>query len=320
MRWRTYLRPAAAMLAMAIFLFAGQDYLKELDRIGGAWWPAVLGVAVVHTLTLWLQGLTTKWGLDAFDRSITAKESFSIFVLSSYTNLLLPRSGLGATAAYLHKVKKCSLVDYGSVVLVNGILFVMACSGVCCAMLIIGWLWHGVETPIWLAIGVSAFFVLSVLVSVARWGFLEKYTGPGHLLVTRVNHATSRLAKSGSRRVLGLGTAHVALAFLRAIRFHFAFLALGLEVPFFGVLFASLLGDLAFVIAITPSALGFREAAVALSAAHLGIPVSLALSAAVLDRLVFSLTVVCISQIVIVFGIGQAGVGSGHKGSMESSS
>jgi uncharacterized membrane protein YbhN (UPF0104 family) len=320
MQWKTYLRPAAAMLAMAVFLFFGQDYLKELDRIGSAWWPAVLGIAIVHTLTLWLQGLTTKWGLDAFDRSITATESFSIFVLSSYANLLLPRSGLGATAAYLHKVKKCSLVDYGSVVLVNGILFVMACSGVCCILLIIGWLSHGVATPIWLTIGVSLFFVLSVIASVARWGFFGRYKGPGHSLITRLNHATCRLANSGSRRMFGLGAAHIALAFLRAIRFQFAFLALGLDVPFFGVLFASVLGDLAFVIAFTPSALGFREAAVALSAAHLGIPVSLALSAAVLDRLVFSLTVVAISQIVLALGIGQAEVGSTKPGSMESSS
>lgn len=315
-----YVRPALAMLAIMAFVLVGSDHLKEISRITNAWWPGVLGIVIVHTLTLWLQGLTTKWGLDAFDRSISAKESFGIFVLSSYTNLLLPRSGLGATAAYLHKVKQCSLIDYSTVVLVNSLLFVMACSAAGGVILGCQWLGQGIASPLWLQVAVSVFFVMSVLALVMRWNFLDQYTGPGHSLIARLNHATQRLYRSGDRTMLRLGLAHVTLVFLRAIRFQFAFWALGLNAPFLGVLFASVLGDLTFVIAFTPSALGFREAAVAMSAAQLGLPVSLALSVAVLDRLVFSLTVVCIAQFVIVCGIGPSGVGSSHAGSVESSS
>jgi len=320
MRWKAYFRPVLAMISMGVFLFVGRDYLKELGSIADVWWPAIFAGAAVHTMTLWLQGLTIKWGVEAFDRSITSTESFGIFTLSSYTNLLLPRSGLGATAAYLHKVKKCSLIDYGSIVVANSLLFVMMCSGTSCLILMVNWFGDGVASPIWLTVGVSLFFVASVAALVFSRDFLQGYKWLGHSLITRLNHGMTRLSRSQDNRMTRLGLAHLVLVFLRAARFQFAFWALGIDVTFFAVLFASVLGDLAFVIALTPSALGFREAAVALSVSQLGIPVSVALSAAVLDRLVFSVTVVCISQVVIACGIGRAGTRSTQTQSVESSS
>ena len=304
-------RLVLALLAIGCFLYIGRNYLDQLHRITDAHLAAVGCMALVHLLTLWLQGLTVKWGLDAFEKSISGTESFVLYVISSYANLLLPRSGVGTTAVYLNRVHKSSLIDYSSVVLVNGALFVLACSAVAGVYLGIDWLADGNPLPIWLATSILGLLIASVLAVVIDWRFLNRYQGPASGLIKKLNHAMTQLRASPTRSISRMALAHFVLVFLRALRLYFAFWALGISMPFFGVLLMSVLGDLAFVFAITPGAVGFREAAIALAATRLGVPVSLALSVAVLDRLIFSLTVVITSQVLIAGGIQGSGSGSG---------
>ena len=302
MNRKRYWRFVLGLIAIACFLYVGRNYLDQLHRIQEAHLAGIVGIVVVHLLTLWLQGLTLKWGLDSFEKTISQKESFVLFIISSYANLLLPRSGVGTTAVYLNRVRKSSMVDYSSVVVVNAALFVLACSAIGCLLFGFDWVAQPKMPPLWLVIGMPGMLLASLLALAIRWSFLEKYRGPGHSLAHRLNHAMQRLSASNSNSIYRMGMAHFVLVFMRALRLHFAFWALGLEVSFFAVLLTSVLGDLAFVIAITPGALGFREAAVAIAATRLGIPVPLALSVAILDRLVFSMTVVVVAQILIALG------------------
>jgi len=307
------IRIALALAAIACFLYVGRNYLDQLHRIVDANLAGICGIVIVHLLTLWLQGLTLKWGLDSFDQSISGKESFVLFIISSYANLLLPRSGVGTTALYLNRVRKSSLVDYSSVVVVNATLFVLACSAVACLVFGIDWSAQQTMPALWLVIGLPTMLLISFAALTINWNFLQRYRGPGHSLVHRLNHAMNRLSQSDCRSIYRMGLAHFVLVFMRALRLYFAFWALGLDVSFFAVLLTSVLGDLAFVIAITPGALGFREAAVAIAATRLGIPVPLALSVAILDRLVFSSTVVVTAQLLIASGLTKQGAGSANR-------
>ncbi len=297
---RRYIRWVLAAIVLSGMLYLGRDYLGEWHRIRDANLAGVLGIATVHLLTLWLQGLTVKWGLDSFDRSISQKESFVLFVVASYANLFLPRSGVGATALYLKRSGKSNLIDYSSVVLMSSVLFVFTCSGVACLSVGLDWLAQQTMPPIWLLCGLPALWLGSGLALTMRGVRFTHYRGPGSSLIQRLVNARTRMSASNSLWRMGLG--HLVLVFLRALRLYCAFWALQIEASFFAVLLTSLLGDLAFIFAVTPGALGFREAAIGVAAYRLGIPVSAAISVALLDRLVYSLTVVIAANGLLALG------------------
>ena len=84
---------------------------------------------------------------------------------------------------------------------------------------------------------------------------------------------------------------------LYTLRLKLAFMAMDVEVSFLGVVVATMLGALAMLVSITPAGLGFREAAIAYSATMIGCSPSVAVAAAVLDRLVMTVCVVILAQV-----------------------
>jgi uncharacterized membrane protein YbhN (UPF0104 family) len=75
-----------------------------------------------------------------------------------------------------------------------------------------------------------------------------------------------------------------------------AFQAASVPVSWWGTLIASTASDLMFVVSITPGAIGLREAAIALLARKLGTTTDVALTVAIIDRLVFSMTICVLAQ------------------------
>ncbi len=295
---RRWLKITLAFVALAVFAYVGRSYFGDMHRITDAHWLGVLGIALIHVLTLALQGWTFKCGLDALGESISDKESFHWSVFSSYANLLVPRSGFGTLALYLKKIRNTALADFGSVLLINAALFAFSAAAAAVIVLAIsGWA-TGHHAPGWLLSGLTVLLVISGLAVSARWTIVELYRGPGCGFLHRLGRASAKLVASGN--VWRLGVLHVTMMLLRAWRLQIAFWALSIDVNFSGVLLASVLGDLAFVIAVTPTALGFREAAIAFAAAQLGTSTSLAVSTAVFDRLVFSLTVVVVAKVLVI--------------------
>ena len=90
---------------------------------------------------------------------------------------------------------------------------------------------------------------------------------------------------------------HTVMFLLRALRIQLCFRAVGVQVPYWGAFAASLLADLALLIAITPSALGFREAALVYAARVMGTTGDVALAAAILDRLISTACNIVVGQI-----------------------
>ena len=75
------------------------------------------------------------------------------------------------------------------------------------------------------------------------------------------------------------------------------FKALGEPVGLSEVLMISLLADLMFLVSITPSAIGLREAVIALGGTLLGVDPAVAVAAAILDRIVTTIMVVLLAQL-----------------------
>lgn len=297
-------RVIISLVALGCFLWIGKDYLGQLEKIAQANWAAVCLAGLIHIAILWMQSLTIKWGLDTVNQPINTRESFVLFSLASYANLLIPKSGIGTTAAYLKSRRKTPISEFGSIVMFNIALFVMACSAFGCAVLLIDWVTTREIPALWMAFGIPLLFLISLLSVSVRWSMPNWYQYPGRAFLERFLKANNLLV--GSTGLLKIGGMHFVLVLMRAIRLYVAFFAMGLDVAFLPVLLTSILGDLAFVVAVTPSAIGFREAAVGLVAAKLGVSIPLALSAAILDRLVFTLATVLLAQFLILFVVGKS--------------
>ena len=312
-----YLKLTLAIAALVVFFFVGRHYLTELPRIveASAW--GVVAIAFIHTLTLWLQGQSILIGLKPFDlgepakakqvscaaERISSEKCFGLTVLGSYTNLLLPRTGIATTAAYLKYKCSVSFADFAAVTFYNGILFVFCGSAISIVAmhLHVGVHWLA---EAWLFAALYALLLFSAIAAVFKWRFgARELGGIGWIknAFRKLQHSSAHIAQSKFAGQLLL--LNFAMAALRALRLGVACWAMGLEVSPLGVVLASALGDVIFVFSITPAALGFRECAIAFSASAMGISPELAISVAVFDRLAFSGTVVLLAQAVIAMGI-----------------
>lgn len=317
------LKSVLALIALALFLVVGREYAGELPRIWQASFVGIGAIAVIHSVTLWLNGQAIAVGLRAFrcqetqrtqvvegSRAGEAKAGtyFSLSVLGSYANLLLPRSGIATTAAFLKCNCGVGLADFGAVTFYNGILFVF--SGSALALLTLHlYLGREWQNEVLLFAVLYSLFLASALASTFDWKKLRLGRSGSRVPswierpFNKLQYASANLVQS---RFSGeLIVIQFAMAGLRALRLGVACWALGVAVDPLGVLLASALGDVIFVFAITPAALGFRELAIAFSASAMGITPETALSIAVFDRLVFSGTVVLLAQGLIAFAIGK---------------
>ena len=81
------------------------------------------------------------------------------------------------------------------------------------------------------------------------------------------------------------------------MRLALAFHAIDVTPALAGLVLASLLGDLMFMLALTPGALGLREAAIVYGARIAGVTPEASLAAALLDRLVMTLVLLVLAQV-----------------------
>ena len=294
---------ALAVVALLGFVYLGRHYFSELSRISEARLAGLLAIALIHVFTLWLQGCTLRCGLQPFGNHITGKQGFALSVMGSYANLLLPRSGIAATAAFLKQQCQTKLIDFSSIVLYNGGLFVLSSSLLACGVVAWDWSVSGVRPEFWLLCGLPALALISAAGVLIKWQVPAGYQGWGSAGLHKLCHASQQL--SHSKNFWSLVGLNLLMTVSRAARLYAAFWALAVDVHPLGVLLASALGDLAFVFAVTPAALGFREAAITFSAGAMATTSSLALSVALFDRLVFSATVVILAQFIVTWVVSQ---------------
>ena len=299
-----HLKLLAGAIALAGFLYVGRFYWSEIGRLRGARPLGVAGMVLIHGCILYLQGMTLRLGLARFDNRITGVEGLALSTVGSYANLLIPRSGIATTAAFLKHKCGTPLLDFSSIVLFNAALFVCCSSLVGTAALGAAWTLGAPPAP-WMLIALPLATAVSFFAVSVKWRVPCGYNGPASSLLRRFCRASEQLASS--RSMWALAAINLTLTLARAARLYVAFWTLSIDVSPLGVLLASALGDLVFIFAITPAALGFREAAITCSAGAMGTSTALALSVAVFDRLTFSVTVIVLAQIFISYFVSLGG-------------
>ena len=290
-------RLTVAAVILAALLVAGRRFYDELYRLGDAPPLLVGAVAVLWLASRYPAAEIMRISLRALGHRIGRYEAFMLQMVQSYGNLLLPRAGIGMPALYLKLRHGTPVADLGAVQVLPMTLvqvFTIGVTGLACqaAMLTPG----GAEPDRAMAVAfavVAAACAAPLMVPVPK-GQL----GRGRLgaFLARLVGAWDKLGRS--RALLGrVVLTQVAMLFVRALRMFVCFRAVGVQVPYSGALAASLLADLAFIFAVTPSGLGFREAAVVYAARVVGTTGDIALAAAVLDRLVGTACTVLVGQV-----------------------
>lgn len=285
-----------AVGTIAVLAYFGRKYFGELPRLREASIPALVGVLLLYLLMRFVHSEVVRLTLARLGHHVGRYETFMLNMLMSYTNLLIPRAGLGAPALYLNLKYRVSYLDYLSVVIVNVVLQLL-CGGVSGLACLTGiWVWRGI--PVDRAVG-GLFLVTMIFGLVAatvRFAPPESWQGRFARFVRRLNDSWRllRVDRSVIAQTLAL---QFLILLLRAARLQLAFLSMGEPVHFGGSFIASLLADFTLLVSITPSAMGLREWAIIYGSDLLGTAPSVALSAAILDRVVWTIGVIVVAQI-----------------------
>lgn len=296
-RW---LRAGVSIAAVALFAWLSRGYWGEIDRLKQLplWLVPIL--AALYLAMRWLNGLAMRAALVALGHRITVYEAFMLAVLTTYGNLLVPRAGLGVPAIYLRATRGISYTDFTTQAVVVTIVqtAVLGAAGLACVIAIsvmtaraTDWLIGSIFLGAMLA-GLGVLVVKPLRQVQDRTGLLARIRA----VLARASVAWHTVGRS-PKAVLAIILLDLPMLVLRAVRLQLVFWAVGAEVDFLATFVASALADVMFLVSLTPSGLGFREAAITYSATLLGVTPAVALSVSVIDRLIWTAAVVLVAQV-----------------------
>jgi len=302
--WLNPLRNLAMLLLLALLVWLGFRHAGELDRLASAdpLWVAGMALSVVAVRVIFSE--LTRHTLAALGHRIGSFEIFALTVLSAVPNLLVPRSGFGALGMALRARHGVPLATSGSLLLPLTVLdlLVVAALGLAVQAMQIGF-----ERPHSGLIAVT-FAAVFAAAGVALFLRVQVPFAPPVLarFLANLGNAWRRLRRDRGFALRAIAML-LAITSLRALRLELAFGALDVSPHLPGLLLASLLGDVMFMLALTPGALGLREAAIVYCAQLMGVTPAASLAAAVLDRLVMTLVILVTAQLSAWKLFGRAG-------------
>jgi uncharacterized membrane protein YbhN (UPF0104 family) len=302
------IRLLLAAVILALFVFAGMKVLSDprflevfadLKHTNPVWIAAIAGVYLASSF---LNAALTRIVVNRLDYRVTVSQAFAAFMVRIYGNLLIAKAGIGMSAAFMRVRYGVRIADFGSM-LVGVTILQFLCIGLwglagqvlllSFAGVPLDWLIAG--TFAGCAVGSTACLLVPAgIFRFMPWriaGFLRKIdAGIGQV-------------RSGSRRaagILALMALQSAVIALRAVRLWLAFAAVGMEVAPVGLFVSSLLGDIGLLIGVTPMGIGFREAAIGYSARLVGAAVPTAVAVTLVDRVIWSVTVLVVAQFILL--------------------
>jgi uncharacterized membrane protein YbhN (UPF0104 family) len=290
------IRLLIGLVVLGMLAYFARSYLGELRRLPSVSPAFVAAILALYLVMRVLNGLMMKLALSPLGYVVSVKEASMLAILTTYANLLLPRAGLGLPAIYLKTKRGVSYADFTSQAMIVTTLQ-MGCIGAC--GLVCQWLLtraYGARFDPLVALLFAAALVAGVGMLLVRPSLFADSHGRIANFLHRIADAWGRIG-SALPTIIAILAWNVPMLMLRAWRLQLAFFAMDRPVTFVAAFVASLLMDLVFFVSITPGGLGFREAAGTYSAAMLGTDPGTALTATLLDRVVWTTGVVLIAQI-----------------------
>jgi Mg2+-importing ATPase len=294
--WLRHARVLATLLLLAALAALGVRHAGDLHRLLEARPQDVAAMALCVLGIRLLHGEIVRRTLAEIGHRLPGFEVFALSVLAAVPNFFVPRSGFGTLALALRARHGVPLAVSSSLVLPLAALdfIFIAATGLAVQIGVVG-LDHPHAPVIALIFGVVLLAgCAGLLVRVP----LRLPFGPPRVraFFERFDAAWAELR--GSRRFLVRASVLLAgICALRIVRLALAFAALGYAPDLAGLVVASLLGDLMFLLALTPGGLGLREAAIVYCADLAGVTPDASLAAALLDRLVMMGSILVIAQL-----------------------
>jgi uncharacterized membrane protein YbhN (UPF0104 family) len=294
--WVRHARVLATLAILAALAVFGFRHAGELERLLSARPLCVAGMALCVLGVRVLHSEIIRRTLAELGHRLPPFEVFGLSVLSAVPNLLVPRSGFGALSMGLRARHGVPLAVSGSLALPLAALDMVVISA---AGLAVQTLAFGLTRPRALLIaGVFAGVLVASSASVALRVRLRIPFGPPRLraFVERLDAAWAQLRGSRSF-VLRAFCLLCVMCALRLLRLALAFAALDYAPDFAGLAVASLFGDVMYLFALTPGALGLREAAIVYCAQLAQVTPAASLAVAILDRLVMTAVILATAQL-----------------------
>jgi uncharacterized membrane protein YbhN (UPF0104 family) len=296
-RRASIVRIIIGVVVLAALVVAGRRFYDELYRLRQVSPLLAALIFVLWPASRYPAAVVMRTSLRALGTYLGRYEAFMLQMVQSYSNVLVPRSGIGVVGLYVKLRHGTPLADLGAVQVLPMTLlqlFTIGVMGLLCQASLLSP--GGAQPDRLMALCFTAVAVGSVLPLMVPVPKGSQGRGRIAAFLSRLSFAWQRLGRS--REVLGRAVVtHAVMLLIRALRVMLCFRAVRAEMPYSGALAASLLADVAFVFAITPSGLGFREAAVVYSANAIGTTHDIAMAAALLDRLVGTVCNVLIGQV-----------------------
>lgn len=302
MRHRILVAYALAFLSLALLVWLVRAHLGNLTEIAHMPPGPFLLLVGLYLLGRSFSAESMRLGLSTLGFPLSRAICLMLTLLQSYTNLVVPRSGLAPPAVYLRLQHEVPYASY----LAFAVLMILLATGIMGLFGLAAWVGAGfVEAPPLgreIALGFSLIGVTACLAIVAPkklFGVLPAWPRR-HLLAA--HDAWERLS---SRPILlvQLVALQAGSILLRGVRMKVALDLAGVQLPFSKVMIVSICTDLSMLISLTPAALGFREGGVVFGAALVGVEPGAALVAAVVDRLATTPTIIAAGQLVLWKGL-----------------
>lgn len=297
-----------AGVSLALLAWLVRGHWGELRQLSSLPPDAFLGIVTLYLVGRALSAEAMRVGLSSLGFPIARSICFMLTLLQSYTNLIVPRSGLAPPAVYLRSQHSVPYASY----LAFAVLMILLATGLMGALgFWAGWSVTDLnQVPrvemLWVFAGIVGAAVFAVAAPVRLFGVLPAWPRR-HLLAAHTAWSSLAGRPWVLIRLVGLQAAGILS---RAVRMKVALEIAGVEIPFSRVMIVSICTDLSMLVSLTPAALGFREAGVLFGAAMIGIEPGAAMLAAIVDRLATTPTVIIAGQLVLWRGVREVLKGS----------
>lgn len=310
-RWLTLLRKAFPLLLVAVivgwgvwYVAAHPEELAAIETLSPGWLLLLFGLA---TVKIGCMGLFTKYVVSALGIEMDFLEWFGVSGMSTMANYLTPfRGGAAVRAVYLKSRHGLSYSLFLSTLTTLYILSFASSAAVGLLAVIALYLGFGVASVSMAFFFLGVLFmplVFFVLVRVASHllkrctakrtevedsGLLARAVSRGIGLTQQVMEGW-QIISSRPATILRLLWASLLNDGVTLLMIHVAFVAFGARLPLLASLVLSSLFMISSLLPLTPSGLGIAEIAVVLTSQGLGVPGSLSVLSAGLNRAIMIL-------------------------------
>ena len=293
---RRWVRIFLAVATLTVLAIAGRRLFVDLDRMLTISLPSLLGLLFVQFFAVLLPGETIRVALRVLGHSLRFGEALYLAFVRAHAGLVVTLGGMGAAGLYLKLKHQVRFSDFATLLLAIQLIQTGIIGFLGLSFQIV---FLGMNSALFSALLLGIFGLCAILgfgSFLFRLPLLKEGGGHFRIVLLRLQDTWLLIAKNPAT-LAELVALQVCLLGVRACSLYAVFWALEIEAPVAGVIIVSLLAALVAWISLTPSGLGFREAAIVYASQAMDVSPSEALAAALLGRLVATLLIVSMGQV-----------------------